>query len=996
MKILPLARVFAAAFCLHQTASAATYIYGTSSGTINQNWSTGAGWNFVPLSGIDTAITILDPNSTLFAADSAIISNNDLPGNFQLNVLTLQGTGPASASASITLQGGALEFVSNGSATPVVNLNALKGTGSNQALLYNINNNIVLTNDTLFTGNGTPGAVGSTLGTQGFFFNGLLSGAGNLTKSGTSQLNLGGTSTSYSYTGDLNVQAGTLRVLNAGGLYSTGALNISGGTMDVQGNVAVSSLNGAGGTLTSSAGSARYLFVNHAGTTANSFSGTINGRVGIALMGSGDLSLSQLSGQSVQIANMGTGTLTTPGVNSTDVSGGAGAQLFNPYATIKLTGTSGKVNGTTISSLNNGTLWIAPTTVSPTTDVLVTGQTANTGAVRYQSAATIRLDKGGNQSVNFQLGAASSTTAIVTRNGTPGTLILDPVTGTASLGTTAKLTLLGPEASLPKVTNDMVSSSIVVINNDANRSADFVTYTGTGIATDVGFQVASYSLTDTFIGSTANSSVKITSATALSTNTNAFALRTDAAVTLDSGVTLALGNSSSTSTQTGLILNGGSILGTGSTLALGATEGTIFTSAANGTIGSNITGTGTTNSGNGIFASSVSVSLTKFGEGTLFLTGTNSYTGITSINAGALDVGSNASSLANSNLRILGGVLQGNGNFTRALGVSANQVNLLNDGGFAARGGTLNVNIGGAGTALTWGSTNFLRENTFGTAANAQAGMLMFGSNTSDSQVNFVNGVDLGVNTSPAYYRLIHVSRGTGTDSARMAGAITSTVMHGVLKDGAGTLIFAGNNTYTGDTVVAKGKLFIEGVTSGQGDYTVNAGATLGGANTIGLALGKEVRVAGTSDDYAHLTAGSFSAAGSETIGTLVIGTSSNANKVIMSDYSSMDFQLGGDLADQVAIIGDLDLSSAFNRIVLNIGATATLSSYTLITYTGSLVGVFDDISSVTSQGYVIDYGTGLNSAITLTAVPEPGTWTLLLVAGVAMGFAIRRRTAAH
>ena len=50
------------------------------------------------------------------------------------------------------------------------------------------------------------------------------------------------------------------------------------------------------------------------------------------------------------------------------------------------------------------------------------------------------------------------------------------------------------------------------------------------------------------------------------------------------------------------------------------------------------------------------------------------------------------------------GVIQGSGSFTRSLGSSANQLNIIRSGGFAARGGPLTVTIGGdvAPTSVGW------------------------------------------------------------------------------------------------------------------------------------------------------------------------------------------------------------------------------------------------------------------------------------------------------
>ena len=55
----------------------------------------------------------------------------------------------------------------------------------------------------------------------------------------------------------------------------------------------------------------------------------------------------------------------------------------------------------------------------------------------------------------------------------------------------------------------------------------------------------------------------------------------------------------------------------------------------------------------------------------------------------------------------------------------------------------------------------------------------------------------------------------------------------GIIKDGSGTLIITGNNTYTGGTTVNSGTLLVNGRGDlGTGNVTVNNSGTLGGNST--------------------------------------------------------------------------------------------------------------------------------------------------------------------
>src|SRR5688572_24949271 len=172
---------------------AVTYTY-TPAGTADA-WSLGTNWSATPASAADTRLTFVADNATVFPNAQVSSSNNDVAGNFQLNVLDLQGTGPATTFSSVTLTGNPLEFVSNGPATPTVNLNALSGAAG---LGYTVANNLLLTNNTTVAGDGTAT----------FTLSGPIGGGGSLTKSGTSTLLLSGSNT---YSGGTVVSGGTLR-----------------------------------------------------------------------------------------------------------------------------------------------------------------------------------------------------------------------------------------------------------------------------------------------------------------------------------------------------------------------------------------------------------------------------------------------------------------------------------------------------------------------------------------------------------------------------------------------------------------------------------------------------------------------------------------------------------------------------------------------------------------------------------------------------------------
>ena len=154
-------------------------------------------------------------------------------------------------------------------------------------------------------------------------------------------------------------------------------------------------------------------------------------------------------------------------------------------------------------------------------------------------------------------------------------------------------------------------------------------------------------------------------------------------------------------------------------------------------------------------------------------------------------------------------------------GTANNQVQWQGSGGFSAQGGQFNIKLGGGTATVTWGIAEFV-PNGFS---------LLFNSVTSDSLVNFENGINLG-----GFLQTVYVTDNTflTTDLAQISGVITNG---GLIKAGAGTLILSATNTYAGGTQIAAGTLEITsnaalGATTASPNITFTGNAASSGSSS--------------------------------------------------------------------------------------------------------------------------------------------------------------------
>ncbi|OYW27779.1 MAG: hypothetical protein B7Z47_06370, partial [Chthoniobacter sp. 12-60-6] len=225
-----------------------------------------------------------------------------------------------------------------------------------------------------------------------------------------------------------------------------------------------------------------------------------------------------------------------------------------------------------------------------------------------------------------------------------------------------------------------------------------------------------------------------------------------------------------------------------------------------------------------------SVSLVKNGGGTTSFFGANTYTGTTYLNEGMFRdvIGSLTTALGSGNFNMSGGpntqsAYETDRDFTRALGAGVGEVQITGGGGagggstgFSAYGAPINVNFGGTGDTVVWGSTYF------------NPGILTLNGGNATHVVTLVNDLDLG-----GEQRYIRLDGNSSAGNRAVIGVIAGDVFNGgVVKRGGGVLMFDNAKSYEGATILQEGELWLRGDgTAGANvmgnDILINQGSRL-------------------------------------------------------------------------------------------------------------------------------------------------------------------------
>jgi fibronectin-binding autotransporter adhesin len=841
----------------------------------------------------------------------------------------------AALSGAITGDG---DFTKDGTGTLTLNDDLSGYTG-----------NTAVADGTLVFGDGVTGPHSGDISNSGtlvfaqsgaFDVYGVISDTGTLVQQGTGTTTLYGINT---YTGVTRISAGTLALGNTGvsdgSIATSDGVQMTGGTFDISATAGGASIRNLGGTSGST--------VNLGGSTLtltgadDTFAGAIGGASGGLTLATGSTQLT-LTGTSTYTGAtaVDAGRLQVDGtLGNTAVSVASGATLGGGGSI----GGGVTVNGGTISPGTSGSI------DTLTMGTLVLGPGSILEYDFNSPASSDRIDVNGDLTLDGTLNGN-----VIGAFG-PGVYRLINYTGTLTDNTLD----LGSIAGLPSG----VSPSDLNIQTSIGQQVNLVSTAGLALGFWDGAAGKNNGVVDGGDGNWDNSSDNWTDMDGVAN-----------AGWTDDGFAIFQGAAGTVTVTDSVNFSGMQFAVDGYSVVVGA-SGTLTTSTASTHM---LVGMGDASDAGMVATVSAPIGgsggLVKTGLGTLVLSGNNTYTGGTTMEAGALAVGADGA-LGSGGLTFDGGALR----FAQAfdLGLGRPIVLLAASEGGGSGGGILDTQ--GFDTTIAQGITG-----NGGLTKQGDGTLTLAGTNTYAGGTSIEEGT-LQLGNGGASGSLVGNIRNDGTlafnrsDTSTYGGVISGT--GAVIQTGRGTTVLTGSNTYTGGTSITSGTLQLgDGGTTGSIVGNVANEGTLVFNRSDVFTYGDEISGAGAVAQIGSGTTvltGDSTYTGGTTIaaGTLQLGDGGTTGSIIgdVANDGTLEFNRSDDLGFDGVISGT-------GGVIQQGGGTLTLSGTN--TYqggtqiNGGVLAVSEDANlGATSGGLSFDTGTLLylagfesNRAITLQA----------------------------